>query len=56
MLYSYLAQLIPYLMEQHAKGMYPLEKIISSYDMREYAKAISDMEEGKTIKAVLKWA
>ena len=44
-----------YLIDQHKKGNYPLEKIIFNYGIKDYAKAIQDTKEGKTIKAVLKW-
>ncbi|KAL7622131.1 hypothetical protein AAE478_007633 [Parahypoxylon ruwenzoriense] len=46
---------IPYLIEMHSKGLLPLEKLITYYDVKDYEKAIADMEEGKTIKAVLRW-
>lgn len=45
----------PYLIDQHNKGNYPLEKIIKYYDIKDYALAMKDTKDGKTIKAVLKW-
>jgi len=48
-------QMALYLIDQHSKGDYPLEKIIVYYDMKDYASAIKDTKEGRTIKAVLKW-
>ena len=44
-----------YLIDQHSKGDYPLEKIIVNYDIQDFANAIKDTKEGRTIKAVLKW-
>jgi len=44
-----------YLIDQHRQESYPLEKIIVNYSMENYAKAIQDMKEGRTIKAVLTW-
>ncbi|KAH7152684.1 alcohol dehydrogenase [Dactylonectria macrodidyma] len=49
------SQIIPYLMEQHAKGNYPIENIISFYDIKDFGQAIRDTKNGKTLKAVLKW-
>lgn len=48
-------QMIPYLIDQHNKGNYPLEKIVTMYDVEDFATAIRDTKEGKTIKAVLQW-
>lgn len=48
-------QLLPYLIEQHSQGNFPVDKIIRVYDGKDYAKAFEDVKQGKTIKAVLKW-
>lgn len=48
-------KLIPYLIEQHGKGMFPIEKFISIYAGKDYAKAFQDVKQGKAIKAILKW-
>jgi Zn-dependent alcohol dehydrogenase len=45
----------PYLIDQHSKGNYPLEKIVTNYDVKDFATALKDTKEGKTIKAVLQW-
>jgi len=45
----------PYLIDQQKKGKYPLEKYITNYDMKDFATAIKDTKEGRTIKAVLKF-
>ncbi|KAF4428780.1 C2H2 transcription factor [Fusarium acutatum] len=47
--------LIPQLIEMHAKGHLPLEKLIAYYDIKDYEKAMDDMKSGKVIKPVLKW-
>ncbi|KAH6889630.1 alcohol dehydrogenase [Thelonectria olida] len=48
-------KLIPYLMQEHAKGNYPIENIVTFYDIKDYEQAIKDTKDGKTLKAVLKW-
>ncbi|KAL2167286.1 hypothetical protein VTG60DRAFT_1445 [Thermothelomyces hinnuleus] len=50
------AKFIPYLMEVHAKGQFPMEEFISYYDFKDYEKAIEDTHSGKVIKAVLRWS
>ncbi|KAF4953617.1 hypothetical protein FGADI_5953 [Fusarium gaditjirri] len=47
--------LIPELIEMHAKGLLPLEKLIAYYDIKDYEKAMTDMKTGKVIKPVLRW-
>ncbi|KAF5722896.1 C2H2 transcription factor [Fusarium mundagurra] len=47
--------LIPELIEMHAKGLLPLEKLIAYYDIKDYEKAMADMKSGRVIKPVLKW-
>ncbi|KAF5639477.1 C2H2 transcription factor [Fusarium tjaetaba] len=47
--------LIPELIDMHAKGLLPLEKLIAYYDIKDYEKAMADMKSGKVIKPVLKW-
>lgn len=49
-------QLIGFLMEQHAKGNYPIEELVTTYDVKDFDKAITDTKEGRALKAVLKWA
>ncbi|KAH7113632.1 alcohol dehydrogenase [Dactylonectria macrodidyma] len=48
-------KLIPYLIEEHAKGNYPIEEIVRFYNITEYEQAIKDTKEGRTLKAVLRW-
>lgn len=47
--------MIPFLIEQHRQGLYPLERILTYYDAKDYAQAFRDMKDGKVIKPVLKW-
>ncbi|KAJ6098600.1 hypothetical protein N7467_000135 [Penicillium canescens] len=46
---------IPYLMEQHAKGNFPLERLIKVYESKDFLQAFQDMKDGKVLKPVLKW-
>lgn len=46
---------IPYLMEQHAQGKFPLEKLIKVYDSKDFLQAFQDMKDGNVLKPVLKW-
>lgn len=43
-------------MDQHAKGNYPIEELVTIYDVKDFDKAIKDTKEGRALKAVLKWA
>lgn len=44
-----------YLIDQHNKGNYPLDRLIVKYKVEDFEQAIKDTKEGKTIKAVLLW-
>ncbi|KAK4175494.1 putative alcohol dehydrogenase [Triangularia setosa] len=48
-------EFVPYLIEQHQKGLFPLDRFIKYYDFQDYEKAIEDSKTGNAIKAVLKW-
>ncbi|KAM0209920.1 hypothetical protein ACHAPA_007201 [Fusarium lateritium] len=48
-------EMIPFLIQQHAEGNYPLEELITYYKAEDFETAFSDTEKGLTIKAVLKW-
>lgn len=48
-------QMLPYLIEQHRKGEFPLEKMITYYPVEEYQRALDDLKCGRAIKAVLRW-
>lgn len=45
--------MIPFLIEQHRNGNFPLEKIIKTYDFEQFDAALQDMKSGKVIKPVL---
>ncbi|KAH7146621.1 alcohol dehydrogenase [Dactylonectria estremocensis] len=49
-------EMIPFLIQQHTDGRYPLEELITYYNAEDFQTAFSDTEKGVTIKAVLKWA
>jgi Zn-dependent alcohol dehydrogenase len=48
-------QMATYLIEQNRVGKYPLEKLIKTYDVKDFDQAIKDMKEGKTVKPVILW-
>ncbi|CAK7206108.1 hypothetical protein SEUCBS139899_008892 [Sporothrix eucalyptigena] len=48
-------EFIPYLIDMHAQGKLPLEKIIKYYDVKDFDKALHDAHAGTTVKAVLMW-
>ncbi|KXH56004.1 hypothetical protein CSAL01_12874 [Colletotrichum salicis] len=48
-------KMIPFLIQQHENGSYPLEELITYYKAEDFKKAFADTEKGDTIKAVLKW-
>lgn len=47
--------MLPFLMSEHAKGNYPIEKLITYYPIKDFNKAVQDTHSGTTLKAVLKW-
>lgn len=47
--------MIPFLIEQQRKGLFPLENLISYYNLDQSHQALEDMKNGKTIKPVLRW-
>lgn len=51
----YPQEFIPKLLEAHQQGMFPYERMIKTYRARDIQKAVSDVEKGATIKAVLLW-
>lgn len=42
-------------MEEQGKGNYPLGKLVTYYNFKDYQKAIDDTKKGTTLKAVLVW-
>jgi Zn-dependent alcohol dehydrogenase len=47
--------MIPFLIEQHSQGNFPIEKIVKTYKIEDFAVALDDMKSGKVIKPVLRW-
>jgi len=47
--------MIPFLIEQHEHGNFPLEQIVKTYKIADFALALEDMKSGKVIKPVLIW-
>lgn len=48
-------QMIPFLIEQHSQGKYPVDKLIRYYDVKDSLQAFHDMKSGKVLKPVLIW-
>ncbi|OGM49495.1 alcohol dehydrogenase [Aspergillus bombycis] len=48
-------QMIPYLIDQHKQGKFPVEKLITYYPVEHYQQAFRDLKHGRAIKAVLRW-
>ncbi|EGO51869.1 hypothetical protein NEUTE1DRAFT_149542 [Neurospora tetrasperma FGSC 2508] len=48
-------EFIPFLIEQHAKGNFPMDQFVTFYDVKDHKQALEDSHNGKAIKAVLKW-
>ncbi|KAK5264951.1 hypothetical protein LTR96_009750 [Exophiala xenobiotica] len=49
------SEMLPFLMQQQKAGNFPLEDIVSYYEVKDYAQAFEDARSGKVVKAVLKW-
>ncbi|KID95350.1 alcohol dehydrogenase, partial [Metarhizium majus ARSEF 297] len=47
--------IIPYLMDEYAKGNYPVDKLVTLYDFGDFQQAIDDTKRGIALKAVLVW-
>lgn len=47
--------MIPFLIEQHSQGKYPVDKLIRYYDVKDSLQAFHDMKSGKVLKPVLIW-
>ncbi|KAK3495817.1 chaperonin 10-like protein [Neurospora crassa] len=48
-------EFIPFLIDQHAKGNFPMDQFVTFYNVKDYKQALEDSHNGKAIKAVLKW-
>ena len=49
-------EMTPYLMEQQQAGNFPLEEIVSYYDVEDFERAFEDARSGRAVKAVLRWS
>lgn len=49
------SKIIPYLMEEYAKGNYPVDRLVRFYDFQDFQKAVDDTKRGVALKAVLVW-
>lgn len=50
------SKMLPYLVEQQRAGNFPLEDMVSYYDVKDHLKAFEDSRTGRAIKAVLCWS
>ncbi|KAG6000108.1 hypothetical protein E4U54_001559 [Claviceps lovelessii] len=49
------SRIIPFLVKEHAKGNFPIDKLVSFYDFNDFQRAIDDAKRGAVLKAVLVW-
>ncbi|PYI34345.1 alcohol dehydrogenase [Aspergillus indologenus CBS 114.80] len=47
--------LIPHLLELHQMGEFPVERLVTHYEVKDYETAFADVRNGKAVKAVLHW-
>lgn len=47
--------MVPFLIEKHNQGKYPLERLIRYYNVKDAQQAFQDMKAGKVLKPVLVW-
>ncbi|KAL6230732.1 hypothetical protein BDW75DRAFT_234185 [Aspergillus navahoensis] len=52
---SNMQKFLPYLIEQHAKWLFPLDQIVTYYPVNEFERAFKEVKEGKALKGVLLW-
>lgn len=45
----------PMLLKEYMLGRLPLEKVTTSYNVKDFQRALDDVQSGKTVKAVLSW-
>lgn len=50
-----LHQYIPSMIRWYKAGCFPIEQLVKFYSVRDFPKAVKDMEDGVTIKPVLIW-
>lgn len=49
-------QMVPYLIDQHRRGRFPLERLVKTYDIDNFQIAIEDAKAGNCIKPVILWS
>ena len=47
---------IPKLVEMQRQGNFPVEKIVTVYDYKDFGKALEDLHHGTAIKPVIQWS
>ena len=47
--------MIPFLIDLHSRGLFPLEEFVTIYDGHEYQSAFQDLMDAKVLKAVIRW-
>lgn len=47
---------IPKLVQMQKEGDFPVEKIVTIYDYKDFDKALHDLHEGKVVKPVIQWS
>lgn len=52
---AYPQEFLPRLIEAQSDGQFPYDSLVKTYPAKEFAKAIQDMQSGRTIKPVLLW-
>ena len=45
---------IPKLLDLYRQGRFPIDRLVTCYPFEEIEKAVTDMEEGRVLKPVLK--
>lgn len=48
-------QFLPWLLKMHQEGKFPYHELVKTYPVRDVARAVKDVEEGRAVKAVLLW-
>ncbi|KAJ8071411.1 hypothetical protein OCU04_001732 [Sclerotinia nivalis] len=51
----YPRQFIPEMIKWYKNGKFPIDRMVKTYKVDDFAQAISDMDSGKTVKPVLLW-
>lgn len=50
------SEYIPKLVQMQKDGQFPVEKIVTVYDYKDFGQALDDLHHGKTVKPVIKWS